>query len=153
MKLKRTTDMLRVAKEMLSEKDGTRHRAPLGIRTRRMCVNLALTTRTMENIAVVNCRGKLVFKSEAEALCLLVASLVRQYRSVVLDLAEIAAIDADGIGTLAKCIQSAHQAGARIVFCNVPKKVKSVLDLTHVSSVVEFAGSEAEAVKRSLAAA
>jgi anti-sigma B factor antagonist len=116
-------------------------------------VDLALTTRTMGDVAVVQCGGKLVFQSEAAALCEVVSNLVRRYRSIVLDLNEIAAIDGNGIGTLAECIRNAKDSGVRLILCRVPEKVRRLLDLTQVSSLVDIANSEHDALERSRAAA
>ena len=99
MKLKNRTAILNLTKEKLGRKSG----ALVSTRIRRKCVNLALTTRTMGDVAVVHCGGSLVFQKEAAALCDLVTDLVRRYRSVVVDLNEVSAIDGGGIGTLAEC--------------------------------------------------
>lgn len=116
-------------------------------------MNLALTTRTIGDVAVVHCGGSLVFQNEAAALCDLVSDLVRRYRSVVLDLSEVSAIDGGGIGTLAECIRNARESGARLVLCSVPRKVRQLLDLTQVSSLVDIAASEHDALQRTGAAA
>ena len=116
-------------------------------------MNLALTTRTMGDVAVVNCGGSLVFQKEAAALCDLVSDLVRRYRSVVLDLNEVSAIDGGGIGTLAQCIRNARETGARLVLCRVPRKVRALLDLTRVSSLVDIVSTERDALVRTGAAA
>lgn len=116
-------------------------------------MNLALTTRTMGNVAVVNCGGSLVFQKEAAALCDLVSDLVLRYRSVVLDLNGVSAIDGGGLGTLAECIRNARESGARLVLCRVPRKIRALLDLTKISSLVDIAGSEQDALLRTGAAA
>jgi anti-sigma B factor antagonist len=147
MNLKRRTSMLRVSEQNRA------HRVAPSTRIRRKCVDLALTTRTMGDVAVVQCGGKLVFQSEAAALCEVVSNLVRRYRSIVLDLNEIAAIDGNGIGTLAECIRNAKDSGVRLILCRVPEKVRRLLDLTQVSSLVDIANSEHDALERSRAAA
>jgi anti-anti-sigma factor len=149
MKLKRRTVILNLQNENAARKNA----APVSTRIRRKCVNLALTTRTMGDVAVVHCGGSLVFQKEAAALCDLVSDLVNRYRSVVLDLNEISAIDGGGIGTLAQCIRHARESGARLVLCRVPRKVRAVLDLTRISSLVDIAGSERDALIRTGAAA
>jgi anti-sigma B factor antagonist len=149
MKLKRTSAILKLTNEKMARKNS----ASVSTRIRRKCVNLALTTRTMGDVAVVHCGGSLVFQKEAAALCDLVSDLVRRYRSVVLDLNEVSAIDGGGIGTLAECIRSARESGVRLVLCRVPQKVRALLDLTRVSSLVDIASSEHDAIRRSGAAA
>ena len=149
MKLKRSTSMLRV-----NEKSSMRINA-VGSSTivRRKCVNFAVNTRTLDDVAIVNCGGKLIFEKEAAALCRVVSSLVKSYPSVIINLAGVATIDGSGLGTLAQCIRDAKETGASLIFCRVPKKVRELMDLTRISSLVEIVGSEAEALERSRAAA
>jgi anti-anti-sigma factor len=116
-------------------------------------VNLALTTRTMGDTAVVHCCGSLVVHKDSTGLCDLVSELVLRYRSLVLDLSEISAVDGGGVGMLAQCIRSAKESGACLVLCQVPNKVRTLLDVTRISSLVEIAGSEHDALVRSGAAA
>jgi anti-anti-sigma factor len=105
------------------------------------------------DVAVVHCGGSLVFQKEAATLCDVVTDLVGRYRSVVLDLHDVSAIDGGGIGTLAECIRNAREVGAHLVLCRVPRKVRALLDLTKVSSLVEIVGSEHDALLRTGAAA
>lgn len=116
-------------------------------------MDFAVTTRTLDNVAIVNCGGKLVFEKEATALCGAVSGLLKSYQNVIVNMSGVAAIDGSGLGTLAECIREAQQSGASLIFCRVPKKVRDLLDLTHISSMVEIAGSEADALERVRAAA
>jgi anti-anti-sigma factor len=116
-------------------------------------LELALTTRMIDEVAVVDCGGKIVFQKEALALCELVSELVSRYRSVVVNLENVAAIDGGGLGTLAKCIQGANEAGVRLIFSGVPRKIRNLLDLTQLSSKVDIARNINEALQLSRAAA
>jgi anti-sigma B factor antagonist len=149
MKLKRTTSMLRVSGQNRARKNSS----PASTRIRRKYVDLALTTRTMGDVAVVQCGGKLIFQSEASALCEAVTKLVGKYRSIILDLNEVASIDGGGIGILVDCIRNARSAGTQLMLCRVPEKVRLLLDITRVSSLVDIATSERDALERSRAAA
>ncbi len=149
MKLKRSTGIVR-----LNEKPSMRvNAAGSSTIVRRKCVDFAVNTRTLDDVAIVNCNGKLIFEKEATALCRVVSSLVKNYQSVVINLGGVAAIDGSGLGTLAQCIRDAKETGASLIFCRVPKKVREVMDLTKLSSLVQIVGSEAEALERSRAAA
>jgi len=116
-------------------------------------VDFAVTTRTLDDVAIVNCRGKLVFQKEAAALCGVVSKLVKSHHSVIVNLDGVEAIDGNGLGTLAQCIDDARREGALLILCRVPEKVRQLLDLTHLSSQVNIAASEREAVEWSRAAA
>jgi anti-anti-sigma factor len=147
MNLKRTTNILGLDREQRVWKGTTS-----ATRIRRKCVKLALTTRTVGEVAIVHCGGKLVFQREAAALCDVVSNLVRNYRTVVLDLNDVAVIDGGGIGTLVDCIHNAKASGANLMLCRVPKMVQALLDLTRVSSLVEIVPTEQDALRRSVAA-
>jgi anti-anti-sigma factor len=149
MKLQTKSGILRV-----NEKYPTRANAAMSSPIiRRKCVEFAVTTRTIDDVAIVNCGGKLIFEKEAAALCRVVSDLVQRYRSVVVNMGELVSIDGNGLGTLAQCIRDAQQAGTLLVLCRVPRKVKQVLDLTRLSTMVQIAATEHEAVERSRAAA
>jgi len=153
MKLKRNSGILNGTSGKIALKKTAPVSRIVTTRIRRTCVNLALTTRTLGNVAVVHCCGSLVFQKDATGLCDLVSELVLRYRSLVLDLSDISTIDGGGIGMLAQCIRSAKEAGANLVLCRVPSKVRTLLDLTRLSSLVEIASNEREALARSGAAA
>ncbi|HVZ15698.1 MAG TPA: STAS domain-containing protein [Terriglobales bacterium] len=116
-------------------------------------MKFAVTTRTLDDVAIINCGGKLIFEKEAAALCRIVMGLMKSYPSVIVNMSGLESIDGSGLGTLAQCIRDARQNGASLIFCRVPKKIREVLDLTRLSSLVEIVGSETEALERSRAAA
>jgi anti-anti-sigma factor len=149
MKLKRRAGMLTV-KAKQSMRMNAAGSSPI---IRRKCVEFAVTTRTLDDVAIVNCGGKLIFEKEAAALCRVVSGLLQGYQSVVVNMAGVAAIDGNGLGSLAQCIREAQQSGASLIFCGVPRKVRELLDLTHLSSLIEIVPSEADALERVRAAA
>jgi anti-sigma B factor antagonist len=116
-------------------------------------VDFAVTTRTLDDVAIVNCGGRLVFEKEAAALCRVIAGLVNAYQSVIVNLEGVAAIDGSGLGVLAECIGDAREKGVSLIFCRVPRKVRELLDLTRISSLVQIVATEHEALERSRAAA
>ncbi len=149
MKLKRTGSILR-----LSDKQSKRtNAAASGPIIRRKCVDFAVTTRTLDDVAVVACEGNLTLEKQANALCRVVQGLVLRYRNVVLNLEGVKSIDGKGLGILAQCIRDARDARVNLVLCGVPAKVRELLDLTQISSVVSITETEAEAVETSRAAA
>src|SRR5215475_7965477 len=115
MKLQRKARIVRV-NDKFSTRVNAAASSPI---IRRKCVEFAVNTRTVDDVAIVNCGGKLVFEKEAAALCRVVSELVQRYRSVVINLNGIVSIDGNGLGTLAQCIRDAEQAGALLVLCRV----------------------------------
>ena len=149
MKLKRSTGRLRI-NEQPSMRMNAATSSPI---VRRKCVDFAVTTRTLDDVAIVSCGGKLVLEKEAAALCRVVSNMLKGYSSVIVNLGGVGSIDGTGLGILAQCIQEAQQAGASLVLCRVPRKVRALLDLTKLSSQVRIVNTEAEALELSRAAA
>ena len=80
---------------------------------------------------VLRCAGRIVKGEETALLC----PAVRQRgRNVILDLAEVDAIDASGVGALI----SLQAAGIYLQLLNPTKAVREVLQLTGVDSVLEI---------------
>ena len=110
-------------------------------------MHLTLETRTVSNVVVLNLSGRIVFGDEAKALCERVSEIVKNKRSVVLDLAGVSMVDGRGLGALVECIRKAADAGASLKVCNVQPLVKKVLELTKLSSVVGLYTSERLAIE------
>ena len=79
-----------------------------------MALNLDVS-RT-EDIAVVRCRGRIVFGEEADELRRVVLSLLNETRRIVVNLAWIEHIDSSGLGTLVASFISARHRRAEIKF-------------------------------------
>ena len=79
-----------------------------------MALNLDVS-RT-EDIAVVRCRGRIVFGEEADELRRVVLSLLNETRRIVVNLAWIEHIDSSGLETLVASFISARHRRAEIKF-------------------------------------
>jgi anti-anti-sigma factor len=88
------------------------------------------------DIVVLRCQGRIVRGEESALLC----AAVRQHgQDIVLDLADVTAIDAAGIGALV----SLQAAGIYLKLMNPTVAVRSVLRLTGIESVFEICEDEA----------
>jgi len=83
---------------------------------------------------------------ESESLRSHFAWLLRDRRSIVLHLGEVAFIDSSGLGTLVRTLTSARQARAVLKLCNVPPPLLKLLDLSHLTSLFESHESEEAAI-------
>src|SRR5215475_759303 len=92
---------------------------------------LTVTTQTVADTVILHCRGRLVRGEESALLC---AAVRHHGRDVVLDLAEVNAIDAAGIGALV----SLQAAGVYLKLMNPTEAVREVLRLTGMESVFEI---------------
>jgi anti-sigma B factor antagonist len=110
-----------------------------------MALNLDVS-RT-EDIAVVRCRGRIVFGEEADDLRQVVLGLLNETQRIVLDLAWIEHIDSSGLGTLVASFISARHRGAEIKFAALSSRARRVLTSTNVDQLFEAYDSTEEAIR------
>ena len=96
---------------------------------------LSLTIQKLEDATVIRCAGRLVIPY-AEVLR---NAALRQcgIRTLVLDLADIIAVDAAGLGMLASLRAWGKETRAAFKLMNVTPKVEELLELTNLKSAFE----------------
>jgi anti-sigma B factor antagonist len=107
---------------------------------------LSLYTREVGRVTVVQCNGRLVAGKESDALRAHVTWLLRDRRSIVLDLREVGFIDSSGLGTMVRALTTTRQAHGDLKLCNVPEFVRKVLEMTRLTAVFDVHDSEEKAV-------
>lgn len=107
---------------------------------------LKISTRTERNVSVVECRGRIVFGEEANALRERTKEVLATSPHIVLNLAEVDYIDSGGLGTLVGLYTSARATGGDIKLANLTRRVGDVLQITKLATVFELYGSVDEAV-------
>ena len=96
---------------------------------------MRVTVEDFGEVVVLHCAGKIVHGHEASILC---SAVHQQSRNIVLDLTEIDAIDAAGIGALA----SLQAAGVYLKLVNPTRGVREVLKVTKLDSIFEICESQ-----------
>lgn len=109
-------------------------------------MKLTLETRQVGRVTIVQCKGRIVAGGESEALRAHVAWLLRDRRSIVLHLGDVAFIDSSGIGTMVRTLTSTRQAHGDLKLCDVPEHVQKVLRLSHLTKLFDSHDSEDGAV-------
>ncbi len=107
---------------------------------------IELDVSTNNDIAVVRCRGRIVFGEEADELRRVVLGLLKETKRIVLNLAWIGYIDSSGLGTLVACYISARNRGAEIKFAGVSPRARQVLTNTKVDRLFEVYDSTEQAI-------
>lgn len=107
---------------------------------------LSLETREVGRVTVVRCQGRLVAGTASEELRAHIAWVLRDRRSIVLHLGDIAFIDSSGLGTMVRALTSTRQAHGDLKLCDVPEHVRKVLQLSHLTKLFEAHESEDNAV-------
>jgi len=109
-------------------------------------MELRLDVTKQAGVAVVRCRGRIVFGQEVDELRLTVLSLFKETSRVVLHLAGIEQIDSEGLAGLVGVFISARNRGGEVKLADLSQNSKKVLRLTRLDEVFETYESEADAV-------
>jgi len=72
--------------------------------------------------------------------------LLRDRRSIVLDLGEVGFIDSSGLGTMVRALTTTRQARGDLKLCNVPQSVRKLLEMSRLTSMFDTHESEEKAV-------
>ena len=110
-------------------------------------MQLKLTIRTVQDILVVNCDGRIVFGEESAELRDTVKKLLGQNNQIVLNLGGVTYIDSGGLGTLVALYTTAHNAGGAIKLSNLTQRVGDLLQVTKLLTVFETYTTEEEAIR------
>ena len=98
-------------------------------------------------VAVVVCRGRIVFGPETTELSKTVRTLLQESPRVVLDLGAVQTIDSGGLGTLIGLVASARRSGGDLKLCHASPKVDEVLRITKLCELVEVFPDEQAALR------
>jgi anti-anti-sigma factor len=110
---------------------------------------LHLQTSKLGNAVVIHCSGRIVYRYEAAALSHKVAGLLENHKLVILDLQRISAIDSAGLGELVALHMWAQGQGRSIKVTGVSSRIRALLELTNLTSVLEIYATEEHAFKES----
>jgi len=92
---------------------------------------LKVTVERSDDEVVLRCRGRILRGDETAILC---AAVGQRERNLILDLTQVDAIDAAGIGLLV----SLQASGIYLKLLNPTEPVREVLRLTQVESIFEI---------------
>jgi anti-sigma B factor antagonist len=109
-------------------------------------LRLTLDTRDVGSVTIVHCKGRIVAGEETEAVRAHIAHLLRDRRSLLLDLGEVEFLDSSGLGTIVRALSSTRQVRGDLKLCNVPESVRKVLALSHLTKVFDTHDSEESAI-------
>jgi len=110
-------------------------------------MDLKVDISRIENIAVVRCRGRIVFGREADEFRRVILDLLNKDQRIVLNLAWIEYIDSSGLGVLVASLISARHRGAQIKLAALGPKARHVLSIARVDRLFEVYDSSDEAIK------
>ncbi len=107
-------------------------------------MSLRFDVRSVGDVLVVRCKGRMIFGDGTHLLAARVGQALAEKRHALLDLGEVEAMDAAGLGVLAEMAATASDSGGEIRLCNVPGPIATLLSLTHLTQAVQCHRSETE---------
>jgi len=110
-------------------------------------VQLKISTRTIDDILIVDCSGRIIFGEESADLRDTVRKLLPDNKRVILNLGGVNYIDSGGLGTLVALYTTARNAGGSIKLANLTQRVGDLLQVTKLLTVFEVYDSEGRAIE------
>lgn len=101
-------------------------------------LKLSLEIRMSDDVAVVHCKGRIVYRKEVAALSCAVEELMPQARQIILDLSEVETMDGAGLGALMALLSGAKQKGCTITLAAPSHEIRALLELTRLDSAFEI---------------
>ena len=108
---------------------------------------LKIDIHDSEEVTVVRCAGRVVHGEEADNLRRTVLSLKEGL--IAIDLSRVTEIDAAGVGVLASLQRWANDSKRNIRLLNPNRRLRKVLEVTGLHTVLEMSWQESQAYRRS----
>ena len=109
-------------------------------------VELNLEVQRENDIPVLQCRGRIVYREEASALTEHAYKLLSKHQRLLIDLNGVENIDSGGLGALVMLQMWARQGGSDLKFCQASRRVHHLFELTNLRAIFEIYASRDEAV-------
>ena len=111
-------------------------------------MSLAITTREVDHVTLLDIRGRIVLGDETDALRSAIRDLIAHgKKKIILNLAEVDYIDSSGVGELVGGYTTVRNAGGELKLLNLTQKVHDVLNVTKLYTVFDIRDDEFKAVK------
>ncbi len=109
-------------------------------------MQLKLTVRTVDDIVIVDCAGRIVFGEESADLRDTVKMVITQSKRIILNLAGVTYIDSGGLGTLVALYTTARNGGGSIKLANLTQRVGDLLQVTKLVTIFDVYDNEQKAI-------
>jgi len=104
---------------------------------------LTIQVREREDVAILAISGKLMGAPDLERIRVTIARLVDSgTKKILLDFADVPWVNSAGVGFLLALVTGIPKSGARIKFVHINERVRSILDVTRISSHLESYADE-----------
>ena len=109
---------------------------------------MEIEERVVNNVTILDLKGKLILGEGDEMLRDKVNSLVHQGRkNILLNLEGVPYIDSAGLGEVVRTYTTVSRQGGRLKLLHLTKRIQDLLSITKLLTVFETYDSEPEALK------
>jgi anti-sigma B factor antagonist len=109
---------------------------------------MEIQERTVQNVTILDLKGKLILGEGDELLRDKVNSVVHQGRkNILLNLEGVPYIDSAGLGEIVRTYTTVSRQGGKLKLLNLTKRIQDLLSITKLLTVFETFESEPEALK------
>lgn len=100
-------------------------------------------------VPVLRLRGRLTLGEGARSLRGAISDIAAEgHKSLLLDLAELSYIDSSGLGSLVAGFNSLKSQGGSVGLCQVPERVRELLEMTGLAAIFRIFATEREAAEQ-----
>ena len=110
-------------------------------------MELELQIVSHASIAVIRCRGRLIYGQEAAELVRTLRQLLNTTKQIVLQFADVTQIDGGGVGVLGEAFVAAHNREAEIKLAILSQRVREVLRTTALDRLFDMHSSETDTIE------
>ena len=107
---------------------------------------MKISTRKVDGVMVVDISGRIVLGEGGSLRETINAVLFSGEKKLLLNLAEVNYIDSTGLGELISAHTSVQKDGGQIQFLKLTNKVRDLLQITKLYTVLNIKDDEAEAI-------
>ena len=99
-----------------------------------------------EGVVLIELEGDVLGLPDARSLSDLVRTLIQENKnSVILDISRVELMNSSGLGILISALTSVRKAGGDLVMVNITDRIKNLLSITKLSSIIHVYDSVDEA--------
>jgi len=110
-------------------------------------MGLYISTRTVGDVMIVDCAGRITFGEESSRLREVMYPLVNDYQRITINFANISYLDSGGLGTLVSLYTSSRNRQGRINLAGLNHRVMNLLNLTKLATVFDIFSNVDDAVR------
>ena len=108
---------------------------------------MKIEERTLENVVVLDLKGKLTIGEGDELLKEKINNLLQQgHKNLLLNLEDVPYVDSAGLGEIVRTYTTVSRQGGTLKLVNLTKRITDLLAITKLLTVFDTFESEADAV-------